>query len=119
MQDMGSSCRLFICSESMDEIIQQFYSLYNWNATSIKEMTFLGAFMGRQVYYLHLNKKKLINYFYNIIEHSYYLRTGRECLGGANFRAKLEDLAIKRFKNIERRNLIRGWRMDIVEPAQA
>ena len=106
IQDRGNACRLFICSDSVDEIVQQYYSFYNWNATSIKEMTFLGAFMGRQVYYLHVSKKRLINYFYNIIEHSYYLRTGRECLDGSNFRVKLQDLAIKRFKNIERRNLI-------------
>ena len=103
LQDFGTVCKLFIFADTQQEATYQYNQLYNWCATS-GELQDVGELGGKFIYFIWTNKRKLIRYFYNILEHHYFMKTGREP-DGVLFKAKLQEQAERRYKNLERREI--------------
>lgn len=103
LQDFGTVCKLFVFADTQQEATYQYNELYNWCATSgdLQNIDELG---GKFRYFIWTNKRKLIRYFYNILEHHYFMKTGREP-DGVLFKTKLQEQAERRYKNLERREI--------------
>ena len=104
LQDFGTVCKLFIFADTQQEAEYQCNSLFNWKGTS-GEVYPLDVHNGKFRYFIWSSKRKLIKYFYNIIEHKYFLRTGREP-DGLLFKAELLKQAERAYKNLERQEVM-------------
>lgn len=104
LQDFGTVCKLFIFADTQQEAEYQYFSLYNWKGTGGILYT-LDIHNGKFRYFIWSNKRKLIKYFYNIKEHKYFLRNGREP-DGPLFKAELLRQAERAYKNLERRDVM-------------
>ena len=106
LQDFGTVCKLYIYSDTQEELEYQFNSFYNWQATS-GYLSDIDNINDRFSSFIWTNRRKLIKYFCNIIEHHYFMVTGREPEGEL-FRRRVRELAERRYLTIERRQGISG-----------
>lgn len=106
IQDFGTVCKLFITADTQNEINEQYFSIYNRKGTSgglyLSDMTI----ENKQAYFIWTNKKKLIIYFYNMLENLYFLKTGNESNNGELFRRELFKQANKRLQLIPKLSII-------------
>lgn len=104
LQDFGTVCKLFIFADTQQEAEYQYFSFYNWQGTG-GELYSMGVYNGKFRYFIWSNKRKLIKYFYNIKEHKYFLKTGREP-DGPSFKTELLKQAERTYKNLEKREVM-------------
>lgn len=112
LQDYGTVCKLFIIGDNDEDIKHQYYSLYNWNGTAGELYESESLIGGKQAYFIWSNKKKLLNYFYNILEHHYYMKIGHEA-DGPLFKQLLLKQAIDKFEELKRFRSISSTKMKI------
>ena len=94
-QTKGNRLAILLEGDSREEINGAFLSFHNWGA-AVSELYETGV---DNKCYFWTNKKKLLNYYINIIEHKFYLKYGRELFD------KTKELSIiqakKKVENIE------------------
>lgn len=76
-QDHGTNIAVFFRSSRRENVESAFLSWFNWNGTFSNDPTYLidgPEFLA----YIWSNKQKIWNYYYNITEHKFCLRTGLE-----------------------------------------
>lgn len=99
--DCGSVCKLFIKSDDLEELQRQYYSLYNRKATN-GDLSNVEYINNRFVAFIWSSKKKLIQYYFNVLENKYAIKYNTEPEIGPLFYQKLLSLAESFYKNIER-----------------
>lgn len=102
IEDYGTGYKLLIQGKDKEDIELTYNSLYNLMATSgslypLDESTFS--------YFIWTTKKKMLRYFYNLLENRYYLKTGHEGAGEL-FNKKLWDLAAHHLSLIPKRETV-------------
>lgn len=102
LQDYGTVYKLFISSPNPKDIEYQYFSLYNREATSggLYDSEYL--IEGNPSSFIWTNKKKLLQYFYNVLENEYCLRFDRETDGGPKFKEFLMKKAAEKIDKLQR-----------------